>query len=92
MPRLLDLLVFLKKPEYRHLWVLLDIKVSTIGDLSVDTWTNREQIDNDADDMMRLLARTIEQVEPAEGRPWHKRILLGCWTVSLPDNLCHKTC
>ncbi|KAI9694841.1 MAG: gamma-tubulin [Bathelium mastoideum] len=64
MPRLLDLLAFLKKPAYQDLWVLLDIKV-----------------DVDAGDMMRLLAQTIEQVEPVEGRPWNKRIMLGCWTL-----------
>ncbi|KAF2452938.1 Tubulin/FtsZ, GTPase domain-containing protein [Lineolata rhizophorae] len=72
MPRLLDLLKYLARPENKHLWVLLDIK-----------------IDNDPDDVMRLIAATIAQVPPAKGRPWAERILLGCWAASyLP--LCDK--
>lgn len=53
---------------------------------------NRMQIDNDADDMMRLIAHAIDQVEPAEDRPWNKRIVLGCWTVSFDSPSCPYTC
>lgn len=35
--------------------------------------------DNDADDIVRLIAETIAEVEPSW--PWNKRIVLGCWTV-----------
>ncbi|KAI9709344.1 MAG: hypothetical protein M1820_003464 [Bogoriella megaspora] len=40
--------------------------------------------DDDADDMIRLLAKTIEEVEPVKDRPWNKRIVLGCWTPQYP--------
>lgn len=36
--------------------------------------------DNDADDLMRLVASTIAEVKPS--RPWKERIVLGCWRVS----------
>jgi hypothetical protein len=35
--------------------------------------------DNDADDIMRLIASTLEEVKPPS--PWHQRVVLGCWTV-----------
>jgi phosphatidylglycerol phospholipase C len=36
--------------------------------------------DNDADELMRLVASTIADVKPS--RPWKERIVLGCWRVS----------
>jgi len=41
------------------------------------------KLDNDANDVIRLIAETIRNVKPAEGRPWKGRIVLGCWAVSL---------
>ncbi|KAH0541598.1 hypothetical protein FGG08_003946 [Glutinoglossum americanum] len=39
------------------------------------------KVDNDADDVMRLIANTIRQVPPGMKRPWPERINLGCWTA-----------
>jgi len=33
---------------------------------------------------MRLIAETIRKVTPSKNRPWNKRIVLGCWAVSIP--------
>lgn len=49
---------------------LLQVIVSNLG----------TKLDNDADDIMRLIAKTLEEVKPS--RPWKQRIVLGCWAVS----------
>lgn len=46
------------------------------------------QIDNNADDVMRLIASTIASVPPSS-RPWSSRLLLGCWAANYIA-LCHK--
>ncbi|KAL9102291.1 MAG: hypothetical protein Q9163_002536, partial [Psora crenata] len=38
-------------------------------------------LDNDAPTVMRLISETIASVAPPPGKPWNKRILLGCWAV-----------
>lgn len=46
------------------------------------------KIDNDNDDVMRLIAKTLASVNPGQ-RPWNERIVLGIWTAKfLP--LCIK--
>ncbi|KAI9678049.1 MAG: hypothetical protein M1817_005993 [Caeruleum heppii] len=35
------------------------------------------KIDNDIDDIMRLIAKTLAAVSPS--RPWNERVVLGCW-------------
>ena len=46
------------------------------------------KVDNNADDIMRLIAETTTSVEPGT-RPWSDRIVLGCWVPKfLP--LCEK--
>jgi len=46
------------------------------------------KVDNDADNVMRLIAETIKSVPPG-ARPWNDRILLGIWAAKfLP--LCVK--
>jgi phosphatidylglycerol phospholipase C len=42
----------------------------------VDEW---KKLNNDADDIMRLIASTIAEVKPS--RPWNERVTLGCWAV-----------
>ncbi|CAD6442541.1 2ee8710c-0190-46e5-bca8-405a333a12f4 [Sclerotinia trifoliorum] len=37
------------------------------------------KLDNNADEIMSLIASTIEEVKPT--RPWNQRILLGCWAA-----------
>jgi hypothetical protein len=37
------------------------------------------KLDNNSDDIMRLIAETLAEVEPT--KPWEERILLGCWAV-----------
>ncbi|OBT84947.1 hypothetical protein VE02_06615 [Pseudogymnoascus sp. 03VT05] len=45
------------------------------------------KLDNDSDDLMRLISETIAQAKPST--PWKERIVLGCWaTKFLP--LCSK--
>ena len=39
--------------------------------------------DNDAEDIMRLIASTIAEVKPS--KPWNERIVLGCWAVRSLD-------
>ena len=46
------------------------------------------KLDNNADDVMRLIAKTLESVHLGQ-RPWNKRIVLGIWAAKfLP--LCSK--
>ncbi|EMR89152.1 putative glycerophosphoryl diester phosphodiesterase protein [Botrytis cinerea BcDW1] len=37
------------------------------------------KLDNDADQLMSLIASSINEVKPT--RPWNQRILLGCWAA-----------
>jgi len=82
MPRLKDLLEYLTTPGLEDIWVLLDIKVpwpsltEPLEKNSIDKWT---KLDNDADDVMRLIATTLSEVKPT--KPWEQRILLGCWAA-----------
>ncbi|KAH7092204.1 PLC-like phosphodiesterase [Paraphoma chrysanthemicola] len=39
------------------------------------------KLDNDADDVMRLIAETIYSVPPSPTRAWKHRIVLGCWAA-----------
>ncbi|KAL8906094.1 MAG: hypothetical protein Q9207_002226 [Kuettlingeria erythrocarpa] len=39
------------------------------------------KIDNDADNLMRLIAQTIKSIPSHPDRPWNKRIVLGCWVA-----------
>jgi len=39
------------------------------------------KLDNDADDVMRLIASTIASVSPSPHRPWEERIVLGVWAA-----------
>ncbi|KAH7555507.1 hypothetical protein BM1_07130 [Bipolaris maydis] len=39
------------------------------------------KLDNDADDVMRLIGDTIRSVPPLPSRPWQSRIVLGCWAA-----------
>ncbi|KAF2087252.1 PLC-like phosphodiesterase, partial [Saccharata proteae CBS 121410] len=38
------------------------------------------KIDNNLDDVMRLIAATIASVPPAPDRPWEARIVIGVWS------------
>lgn len=40
------------------------------------------QRDNNLDDVMRLIAKTIASVNPSPSRPWTQRVVLGIWSVS----------
>lgn len=39
------------------------------------------QLDNNADDVMRLIGDTIRSVPPSSSRLWQSRIVLGCWAA-----------
>lgn len=45
------------------------------------------KIDNNIDNIMRLIARTLANVSPS--RPWSQRVVLGCWAGTYLDS-CHK--
>jgi len=82
MPRFKDLLEYLAAPELEDKWVLLDIKVpwpSLIEPLKKKNKDEEIKLDNDADDLFRLIAATLADVKPS--RPWNQRVLLGCWGV-----------
>lgn len=38
------------------------------------------KIDNNSDDVMRLIAKTLASVPPGQ-RPWNQRVVLGIWTA-----------
>jgi glycerophosphoryl diester phosphodiesterase len=39
------------------------------------------KLDNNADDVMRLIAQTIASVSPSQSRLWRDRVLLGIWAA-----------
>ncbi|ESZ96859.1 hypothetical protein SBOR_2780 [Sclerotinia borealis F-4128] len=82
MPRLRDLLEYLATPGLEDIWILLDIKVSLPYVLQFSEGNSADEsqkLDNNADQIMSLIASTIKEVEPT--RPWNQRILLGCWAA-----------
>lgn len=84
MPRLLDLLQYLAQPGQEELWLLLDIKVRKPVANNRRALTKTLQLDNNPDDVMRLIGETIRQVRSIKNRPWNQRVVLGIWAVSLP--------
>ncbi|KAF2822196.1 tubulin nucleotide-binding domain-like protein [Ophiobolus disseminans] len=47
-----------------------------------DIWVLLDiKLDNNADDVMRLISETIHSVPPSPTRPWQNRIVLGCWAA-----------
>lgn len=79
MARLLDLLNYVASPGLEHIWVLLDLKVVPFWYFGSSRRLTIEQLDNDGDDLMRLISETIAQAKPST--PWKERIVLGCWAV-----------
>lgn len=68
MPRLKDLLEYVASSGLENIWILLDIKVRPRSK-NVRSSVNRSQLDNDAEDVMRLIGETIRSTAP--GRiPW----------------------
>jgi len=73
----------LAKPK-QHMPRLKDLLELVARSDHKDIWLLLDiKLDNDANDVIRLIAETIRNVKPAEGRPWKGRIVLGCWAVSL---------
>ncbi|KAL1593435.1 gamma-tubulin [Nothophoma quercina] len=47
-----------------------------------DIWVLLDiKLDNNADDVMRLISETIRSVPPSPSKPWQSRIVLGCWAA-----------
>jgi tubulin gamma len=47
-----------------------------------DIWVMLDiKLDNDAEDVMRLIGNTIRSVRPSPTRPWSSRVVLGCWAA-----------
>ncbi|KAF1835163.1 tubulin-domain-containing protein [Decorospora gaudefroyi] len=47
-----------------------------------DIWVMLDiKLDNNADDVMRLIGDTTRSVRPSPSRPWQNRIVLGCWAA-----------
>ncbi|KAL3456636.1 PLC-like phosphodiesterase [Aspergillus heterothallicus] len=65
MPRLLDILEYLREPGREALWTLLDIKLSN----------------DPATIMRRIAETIASVPLPAGAPDWHKRIVLGCWSA-----------
>ncbi|KAJ5502811.1 Glycerophosphoryl diester phosphodiesterase [Penicillium fimorum] len=86
MPRLVDVLEYLSQPGRENIWILLDIKVSTLPTRTMfirKLISNHDsQLTNEPFDIMERIAKTIESVPiPAIGSEWHRRIVLGCWSA-----------
>jgi hypothetical protein len=84
MPRLKDLLQYLATPGLEDIWLLLDIKVpwpAFIEPLQKDRVNKWRKLDNDAEEIMHLIAQTINEVEPSKA--WEGRVVLGCWAVCI---------
>ncbi|KAL2826705.1 hypothetical protein BDW59DRAFT_171780 [Aspergillus cavernicola] len=70
MPRLLDILEYLREPGCEELWALLDIKMAN----------------DPATIMRRIAATVEAVPMPAGGPDWHRRLVLGCWSARyLPE-------
>lgn len=81
MPRLVDLLEYLARPGLEDIWVMLDIKVCSKVRLALPHEADYMQLDNNADDVMRLIGDAIRSVPPSPDRPWQNRIVLGIWAA-----------
>jgi hypothetical protein len=40
-------------------------------------------MDNNTDDIMRLMGEVVNDTKPSPTRPWNDRIVLGIWSVSI---------
>ncbi|KAL5043620.1 hypothetical protein BDW71DRAFT_187755 [Aspergillus fruticulosus] len=65
MPRLLDILEYLREPGRESLWVLLDIKLAN----------------DPATIMRRIAETIESVPTPVGSPNWHQRIVLGCWSA-----------
>jgi hypothetical protein len=92
MPRLKDLLEYLNEPGLEDIWILLDIKVSRDfrKDTSGRSANSSMKMDNNSDDVMRLIAATLHEVKPSPKKIWADRVLLGIWSVSLSQEFTRK--
>lgn len=69
---------------------LLDLLEFLSGNALEDSWVLLDiKLDNNADDVMRLIANTIASVPRSAKRPWNKRIVLGIWATKYLS-LCAK--
>ena len=80
MPRLKDLLAYLASPGQEQIWLLLDIKVNLHPNPKCH-FTDTDQLDNNPDAVIRLIASAIASVAPPSSVPWNRRIVLGCWAA-----------
>ncbi|KAJ6124542.1 hypothetical protein N7471_011859 [Penicillium samsonianum] len=65
MPRLVDVLEYLRQPGRENFWILLDIKL-TNEPFAI---------------MERIAKTIESVPMPAIGPDWHRRIVLGCWSA-----------
>ncbi|KAJ5657068.1 hypothetical protein N7507_009018 [Penicillium longicatenatum] len=65
MPRLVDVLEYLRQPGREHIWVLLDIKLNN----------------DPTAIMQGIAKAIETVPIPAIGPDWHRRIVLGCWSA-----------
>ncbi|KAJ5411653.1 uncharacterized protein N7487_006012 [Penicillium crustosum] len=65
MPRLVDVLEYLRQPGRENLWILLDIKLTN------EPFAIMERISK--------IIESVPM--PASGPDWHHRVVLGCWSA-----------
>lgn len=85
VPKLTDLLEFLAQPENEQLWAFLDVKVSKPSFANCyccELYINREKLLNDPVAIVPQIAKTIASVPHAANKPWHTRLVVGCWASS----------
>jgi hypothetical protein len=49
------------------------------------------KMDNNSDDVIRLIASTLEEVKPSPKKAWADRVLLGIWSVSVSQEFTSKS-
>ncbi|EON64021.1 hypothetical protein W97_03251 [Coniosporium apollinis CBS 100218] len=69
----------LREPR-QHMPRLLDLLTYLASPGLEEIWLLLDiKLDNDADDVMRLIAKTIQSVRPSKA--WNKRVVLGIWAA-----------
>lgn len=61
--------------------VVVGYKSALFLDQCAKQHTDTGQLDNNPDDIMRLISDAIHSVSPSPSRPWQSRIVLGCWAA-----------
>ncbi|KAI5206034.1 PLC-like phosphodiesterase [Aureobasidium subglaciale] len=66
----------------QHMPRLQDLLEFLVAEERKDVWVLLDiKLDNNPEDIIRLIAATISAVQPLPRYPWSQRIVLGCWAA-----------